>query len=77
MSKKKPTKPAAVAPEPVVVVEPPAPVDVAPADTLEPGEVIRDEKEQTIRIDGVVFHHVRESINGQWIYAPLKNRNDV
>ena len=46
---------------------------VAPtADTLGEGEVIRDEKEQPLRIDGEMYHHVREATDGRWIYAPLK-----
>lgn len=51
------------------VIAPP----VEPVDRLDTGEVIRKEKEQTIRIDGKVFHHVREALDGRWIYAPLKS----
>lgn len=41
-------------------------------DRLEPGEIIRDEREQTLRIEGVLYHHVREAADGRWIYAPVK-----
>lgn len=51
-----------------------ADAEIAPAEPLGEGEVIRDEKEQSIVIDGTVHHHVREATDGRWIYAPVRPR---
>jgi hypothetical protein len=85
MAKKKTTKKIVDAPErpsvPPVPVEPEAPappVETAPEplpaslEPLEPGEVIHDDKEQSIVIDGTVHHHIREATDGRWIYAPVR-----
>ncbi len=49
-------------------------VEVAPTpEPLEAGEVISGEKSQTILVGGVVYHHIREASNGQWIYAPFRS----
>lgn len=42
---------------------------------LDKGEVIRNERDHTIRINGQVYHHVREALDGRWIYAPVKPRD--
>ena len=46
-----------------------------PKDVLEPGEVIRDEKTQSIVLGGRVYHHVREALDGRWIFAEVKPRD--
>jgi len=85
MAKKKKTEDVEVEPMVEAVVEPIAPegdgvavtepVSVEPTpEPLEPGEVIREDREQSIRIDGEVFHHVRNALDGRWIYAPLRPR---
>ena len=55
-------------PEAVAVVE-------AEPEALEKDEVIGDERAQSIRVDGQVYHHIREARDGRWIYAPIRPRD--
>jgi len=37
-------------------------------------EVIGDGREQSINVDGVVYHHTRDAADGRWVYRPMKPR---
>ena len=69
MAKQKPIK----RHNPIAVEAATVPVEapVIPSELIE-SEVISDEREQSIRIDGALYHHTRESADGRWIYRPLR-----
>lgn len=52
-------------------------IDVAPAPVREQEPLIEDEisrvgRDQSVTVDGVVYHHTRETADGRWVYRPQK-----
>ncbi len=71
MAKKKPESAEPLAHDRPVTVSEGIRDAVLPEPLIE-DEVIRDEREQSIRIEDVVYHHTREAADGRWIYRPLR-----